>query len=441
MENPLQQAKELRQNKKFEEAVALYSTLYDDESTVFNNWDVWGYVHCLKNNGQLDKSIELSEKYIEEFPDFDMLRNNLVWAYFDKYIRHFNPDTIDGVEKALNRIYELNGQLVMNEHSEIPCPFTIGVFKVLRHYRRPNFNLFKTRYWIDKIDPEKLSKQEQTMEQNGLERKLASDYEKYYSSLISLQFGEGDFEKCIESADFALKTISNLHYNNSSWFKRRMALSYFELGNLEKAEEILRSIDKVGNDKWFIEYELSQIYFEQGDYGKALEFALKAAKNFGEDLMKVNLYTHLARIFYKQDKLDYAKVHAELVIAIKAENGSKLDSKQEKLVSFFKLDTTADISIVNQKKLVEEIWNKLVYEGQDKHYGVITKILPNGKAGFITLNDSLESYFFSFQSIKRGRKFAKEGKNVSFFLKEGFDKKKNEKKMNACEIVVLKDKV
>jgi len=436
MENQLQIAKELRQEKKFKEAVDLYAQMYDDESVVFNNWDIWSYVHSLKNCGQLDKSIELSEKHIEEYPDFELLKNNLVWAYFDKYIRNFNSDSINEIERALNRIYELNGQQEINETNKIPCAFTIGVFKVLKHYRRPNFNLFKTRYWIDKISPEKLSKQEQTMEQNGVERKLASDFENYYSYLISLQYNEGSFKECIQSAELALESISHFHYDNSNWFKRRMALSYFELGELDKAEEILSPLEKGTNEKWFIEYELSQIYFEQRDFGKSLEFALKAAKNFGDDFMKVNLYTHLARIFYKQDKIQYAKAHAELVICIKRDNGSKLDSKQEKLVSFFNLDFEGEKSLKEQKRIVEKIWDELVYDGQKLLKGTIVKILPNGKAGFIN-EDYRGSYFFSFRSVKGNKRLITEGSRVIFYLKEGFDKKKNKKTMNAVEIKLI----
>lgn len=439
MENQLQQAKEFRQTKNFKEAIALYDLMYIDDTIAFNNWDIWSYVHCLKKNNDLDKSIELTEKHIEEYPDFDQLKNNLVWAYFDKYLRQFNPDKIIDIERALGRIYDVNGQQVIGELTKIPCPFTIGVFKVLKYYKKPNFNSFKIRFWLDKIDPKKLSKIEQTMEQDGKTRELASDYEKYYGFLIPLLFEEKQYNKCIETANFAIETIPKLHYSNTKWFKRRIALSYFELGNLEKAEELLRSLDNGNSDKWFIDHELSIIYFEQEDYNKALEFAIKAAKSYGEDSMKIKLYTHLARIFYKQNKLDYSKSHAELVIAIKQDSGSKFDANQEKIISFFKLNRESSINTRDQKTEVEKIWNDILYEDQEKHHGVITKILPNGKSGFIKVVNGRDSYFFSFQSIKGNKKNAEEGKTVSFYLKEGFDKKKNIKTMNATEIIILKN--
>ncbi|MBK7872987.1 MAG: hypothetical protein IPJ74_21110 [Saprospiraceae bacterium] len=81
--------------------------------------------------------------------------------------------------------------------------------------------------------------------------------------------------------------------------------------------------------------------------------------------MKVNPYTHLARIFYKQEKLEHAKTHAELVIAIKQANDSKLDTEQQKLASFFKLNTAETIDLRNQKRSVEKLWNEIIYGVQE----------------------------------------------------------------------------
>ena len=438
MENHLQQANDLRKQKKFEEAIPHYKEAYNDPQSVLNKWDIWGYVHSLKKTGKLDKSIELSEKHISEYIDFENLANNLTWAYFDKYIRTFDSTDLNNIEKALDRIYEINGQQEVSEQNSIPCPFTIGVFKVLKHYKRPNFNTYKIRYWIDKIVPEKLSQQEQVIDLKGKERKLASDFENYYSFLITLLFNETKYSECIETAEHALQSINQLHYDNSIWFKRRIALCHVELGDSEKAEEILKSLDKGKGEKWFIEYELSKIYFEQEKFEKSLDFALKAAKNFGDDLMKVNLYTHLARILYKQDKLEQAKSHAELVIAIKQANDSKLDAEQQKLASFFKLNTEETIDLRNQKRSVEKIWNEIIYGTQEKLKGTISKILPNGKSGFIKADNGKDSYFFKFNSVKARKDFIKEGKKVNFLITESFDKKKNKKSFEAVEVYLVR---
>lgn len=438
MANPLEKASDLRKEKKFEEALPLYEEAYSDPQIILNKWDIWGYVFSLRKTGNLDKSIEISEKHISEFSDFNNIANNLTWAYFDKYIRKFDVSEIAAIEKSLECIYELNGQQEINDTNTIPCPFTIGVFKVFKHYKRPNFNIQKIRYWIDKVEPEKLSHQEQTINQNGKERKLASDYENYYSILITLLYNEAKYEECIQIAEYALDSIERFHYDNSIWFKRRIALCNVELGEPEKAEEILRSLDKGKGEKWFIEYELSKIYFEQEDFEKSLNFALKAAKNFGDDLMKVNLFTHLARIFYKKEMLEAAKTHAELVIAIKQANESNMDAEQQKLIAYFKLNTESIIELRSKKREAERIWNDLVYDGNAKLNGTISKILPNGKSGFIQVDNAKDSYFFKFNSVKAKKHLIQEGKKVSFFITESFDKKKNKKSKEAVEIQLLR---
>jgi len=439
MPDILQQAKEHRIAKRFEEAVVLYETAYNDPSIILNNWDIWGYVHSLRKTGQLEKSIELSEKHIIEYPDLPNLKNNLVWAYFDKSIRKFDSHKVSETEHALERIYSLQGQVEVTDESTIPCPFTVGAFKVLKAYKKPNFNTSKIRYWLDKLDPLKLSKKEQTtVSEDTKERKLASDFENYYSYLATLLYKERQFQESIEVSEFALANIQKLHYDNNIWFKRRIALCYIELGDLSKGEEILKSLDTGKGDKWFIESDISLIYFEQNDYEKALQYALKAAKNFGDDLMKINLYVHLARIFFKLQKPAEAKVHAELVIAIKQANDARIDLELQKLITYFKLDISQRFDLRNKKKEAEKIWDEYLFEGQEKLTGAINKILSNGKAGFIKQDSSRETYYFNFSSVKAKKQDIKEGKSVKFFLKNSFDKKKNKESKEAIEIVLLK---
>jgi len=435
----LQQAKDHRKANRFEEAVILYETAYNDPNIILNNWDIWGYVHSLRKTGHLEKSIELSEKHIIEYPDFPNLKNNLVWAYFDKSIRKFDSHKVSETEHALERIYALQGQVEVTCESKIPCPFTVGAFKVLKAYKKPNFNTSKIRYWLDKLDPLKLSKKEQTtVSEDTKERKLASDFENYYSYLATLLYKERKFQESIEVSKFALANIQQLHYDNNIWFKRRIALCYIELGDLSQGEEILKSLDTGKGDKWFIESDISLIYFEQNDYKKALLYALKAAKNFGDDLMKINLYVHLARIFFKLQKPDQAKVHAELVIAIKQANDARIDLELQKLITYFKLDNTQRFDLRNKKKEAEKIWDEYLFEGQEKLTGTINKILPNGKAGFIKQDNSSETYYFNFSSVKAKKQDIKEGKSVKFFLKNSFDKKKNKESKEAIEIFIFK---
>ncbi len=437
MENQLRLANDLRKQGNYAAAISCYEEAINSPENGLNKWDIWGYAYSLRKAGDADKAIIVSEKYLPEYPDLEILKNNLAWAYFDKYIRNFNPDEMTKTEKGLERIYQLNGQQVFTEDKNIPCPFTIGVFKVLKHYKKPRFHTAKIRYWIDKIDPEKLSRREQNIIQEGRERKLASDYESYYSLLIPLLFNEAKYTDCIDIAEHVLNSISPLHYDNAVWFQRRIALCHAELGDFDKAKDILQSLDQGKGEKWFIEFELSRIYFEQENYAKSLHYAVKAAKNPGDDLMKVNLYTHLARIFFKLNQKEEARLHALLVVAIKQANSLDFDAGTQKLIAYFRIDSSVPVNLKSQKRAIDKIWNTMLYADQPSFTGKITKILPTGKAGFIRRADGKDSYYFEFREVRFPRHLIQEEKSVRFFLAESYDKKKEKKSLVAVEIYPL----
>ena len=86
------------------------------------------------------------------------------------------------------------------------------------------------------------------------------------------------------------------------------------------------------------------------------------------------------------------------------------------------------------KKLKNE-WKKAKYFDQDRKRGFVKVILPNNKAGFIS--SGTKDYFFKISSVGIGQKVL-EGSSISFFLEEGFDKKKNKPTKVAVEIKVEK---
>ncbi len=90
-----------------------------------------------------------------------------------------------------------NQQRQINGDDNYPCPYTIGVFKLLKTYKEPNFNLNKIQRWIVKLNPEKLSRRgTQSPNTDGKVRKIASDYETYYSILTSLLEKQKKYREC-----------------------------------------------------------------------------------------------------------------------------------------------------------------------------------------------------------------------------------------------------
>jgi len=127
------------------------------------------------------------------------------------------------------------------------------------------------------------------------------------------------YEKCIESCNLALKSITNFHYNNDIWFKWRIAMSYKHLKKYDTALSILQHIAKLKSD-WFIYKEISEIYFITNNYEKVLSFALKSALKHGDIDKKIHLIILLTKIF-ETKKMEYeAKLHFILTKIIIEEN-------------------------------------------------------------------------------------------------------------------------
>jgi tetratricopeptide (TPR) repeat protein len=80
----------------------------------------------------------------------------------------------------------------------------------------------------------------------------------------------GLYEQAIAQYDAALRI------NPTSSLYSNMGLAYMRLGQLEKAEEAYRNAIRCDEKNAFAWNNLSTLYFRQGDYAQALEYAKSA---------------------------------------------------------------------------------------------------------------------------------------------------------------------
>ena len=78
------------------------------------------------------------------------------------------------------------------------------------------------------------------------------------------------------------------------------------------------------------------------------------------------------------------------------------------------------------------MWVSLKYFGQERQYGVIDKVFPDGKAGFIKANGT--SYYFKAFEFMDYKSYIYEGTEVSFYLEDAYNKSKDEMTKNAVNI-------
>jgi tetratricopeptide (TPR) repeat protein len=340
-----------------------------------------------------------------------------------------NPDDETDLFEAVDSITELLAQEDLSKKDGV-CAYTMSMMKLLDYlYKRNDYE--NILIWADKLNPDYLSTKTSTFTtSDGRDVKIASNKEKYYNWVSkSLQEVE-DYDACLVVSKEALEKLNRFTNNGDIWFKWRIARSCRELGEYDEAIEYLKDIYKYKQD-WFIQWELAENYYFKGDNEKALGYATSAALSHGDSDKKIKLYSLLEDLL-EEDNPEMAIKHAYLVYSIRLHNEWGIDESLEEKIADAGLDTE-NTEYWKIEKELKGFWTELKYQSQQPNYGVINRIFPHGKSGFIKCDDG-QSYFFNRFQFKGDPNKYREGVKVSFYLEEGYDKSKDEFKMNAVNI-------
>lgn len=424
-------ATNLRKTQKYQEAITIYDQLWSEGKDDCNEWDGWSYAFCLQKLGQYEKGIVIAKETIEKYPQFSNTKDVYCWCLY--YVKIKPP--INNEDEFMKFAYEI---VTICSQDNKYSPFTITVLKVINHIsNKPSYNVEKVYEWVIKLNPELLEEKVATIteKETGKERELASDKEKYYSILITALFEKKEFEKCLATCDEALSKFTQFHYDNDIWFKRKKAQCFFNLNELDKSLAIYNEILKRKSD-WFIKHEIAELYLKMDNLNKSIKFAADAALSFGESDKKMKLYELLANLCIKKGEKDIAKKHIVLVYTIRKEHEWNLE-KIMNIVSRFQVDIK-DVKNANfQEKELKQDWENLMFADKVLNTGVIHSLLPNGRAGFIKTVDK-NSYYFDLRSFVGRKELAMPNKEVTFFIEDGFDTKKNQPTKIAVNVKIKK---
>jgi tetratricopeptide (TPR) repeat protein len=439
----IDKAKALLKEKSVKEASILFNEVLETYPDDINGWDTFFIIQCQRAGG----NIKNLDEWVEKQKDFDKVQNIYSWLLYDIHIKNFQSSNITQHEKGIKKLLEYSNQKDFSVEGvdDIPCPYTLGVFKLIKNYRKPNLNITKVAEWIEELEPAKLSRKENVFtDQTGKERRLASPYEDYYAILSSLRIKEERFNECIELCDYALENIKRFHYDNDIWFKRRKALSLIKIDREEEGFELLISLSKDRKgDKWFLYHEIAEVYFENEDYSHALEYCKKGIKAFGDEAFKINLLILTARTLFKLERLDDAAILANYMVGISVVYDLKEKADLSRITSYFKIDkSTIEIPkkyLANYRRKVDEIFkidrniiNKkkkftprksIKIKDGDEVKGWISAVHGNGKSGHVKVGN--DAYFFSMKEVKADKQKLDRGINVMLGFKDAMDRDGN----------------
>jgi tetratricopeptide (TPR) repeat protein len=389
----LAQAKKNYQSKKYEEAKDLYESLYMDHPEAFTIWDKRFYS----------------------------------WALYQLYVK--NPEDETDLMEAVDLITQLVPQEDLSEKDGV-CAYTLSMMKLLDYFYKHN-DYENILIWADKLNPDYLSKKTSTF--TTQDRRVVttpSNKEKYYNWISKSYQETEDYDECLEVSKKALDELDKFTNNSDIWFKWRIARSLRELGEYGEAINYLKDIHKYKQD-WFIKWEIAEDYFFEGDHEKSLEYALSAALSHGDSDKKIKLYSLLEDLL-DDEYPEMATKHAYLIYSIRLHNEWSIEDSLAEQIENAGLDTE-NTEYWEIEKELKVFWNELRFKNQQPNFGKISRIFPGGRTGFVKRDDG-ESFFFVKHQFKGDRDKYREGIKVSFYLEEGYDKSKDEYKMNAVNI-------
>ncbi|MEC5167244.1 tetratricopeptide (TPR) repeat protein [Flavobacterium sp. PL11] len=372
------------------ETISICKRLWNEfeGDNIFNLYDALLVVKAAKNNIEID--FDFVHQVAKKYADKEEVINNFKWFVFRKYLKGKKGIELLPNEVNINRMLSLTSQSNLREDNAFPCPYTIAVIELSKGHSKNLFNARRIYDYLKKLNSSFLSKKNKDYIKDGEQIKVASDLESYYAlnskSLLKLEM----YEECKLLCEIALNDLDEFHYNNDLWFKMRIASCYEKLGEFEKSEELFKELvsTKAGNDKWFLYYAISDLYYQQNNLEKALKYSINATF-YCTDLDKMNgLLLLQTRILVKSKRIEEAKTIAELVAAIL--NKYELNHKQDyqNLFAYFNIDVQNCKELNSIYKSAQSIWIQERYSGLYEINGKIIFIHQSGKMGKIKTLDN-----------------------------------------------------
>lgn len=423
MNNPIRaKAEALRKDSLFKEAADEYAQVWPDGDP----WTGWGFAYCLRKLGQLEEALDVIRQVYRLKSDFQHGRSLYAWILYNLHIKHAEtPDQT--FLKAADAII----RLTKGQEYEATSAFVITVLhvaKVWADYPRDS----RVLEWLNKLDVGCLSAEPgRGTDERGRERELASKKEQYYSLMTHSLERLEKWEECLDVTSRAIIDCGVLHHDNDIWFARRIALAKQKLG---RPGEAVAELERLAERKQIalLHTDVAAAACDAGDKDRTFKHALRALKAHQDIGFKLEAARLMAEVLWDQGKFEEARLHLCLCIAVRAEKGWKPSDDLTELSSKWGLQEGAQ-KVTTILQQLRTLWDNWTEELAPRLSGTITKILPNGRAGFVRGDDHVDFYFDTRDWQERRSKPA-EGIRVTFATKAGFDRKRQRSTTVACEL-------
>jgi len=422
-------ANELRKNGLFTDALACYEELTFGYPGQCTPWDYWGHAYCLLKLGRWREAETFCRSYREKEETFQPIDNVLAWSLYYQYVKNNEKSDTKPLTVYAEEI------LSLCKKEDTYSPFTVTIFQVLdvlgKKFPYPAETVLE---WAERLDPALLDENPaEIVRPDGKKTELASRREQYFMVITRALYECARYEECIEKCDQALSHLTVFHYDNDIWFRRRKALCLYYMGNITEAIELMRGVFARKKD-WFVRFELGEMLLRNEQKEEGASLLASAALDRNDPEKKLKLYASLAHWYDVNGKHETAILHYSLIWQLRISQGWKEDEETRSILEKEHINLS---DIPSAETLIQKLypdWEELAGSATEKLHGVIQKVLPNGKAGFIVTVDG-KTFYFELRNFKGKREDVHPGCKVHFFLEDGYDAKKQRNVKNAVHVM------
>lgn len=293
-------------------------------------------------------------------------------------------------------------------------------------YKLVIFKMVKLLKIEEKFD--KISKLLEMLNINNLEKNFdiskSSHYQKWHTLKINALYQLEEFEECL---DLIKKVeLEKEIYEKEDYYEiiRKKYCIYGKSNSEEKLKIAINGLIEIGykNNKWYCLKEAADILFNIGELEKSTELYEEILLNNKITEMFLKCLENLGNIYYTNDK-ELSKLCYKIIYSLRTEKKWSINKEKYKE----KFGESFDLLDINERKKILKDFKEKILKKRKTYFGKISTL--NKGYGFITSTEK-KNYYFSF----RNENYLKIGDEVSFYLKKGFDFKKNRESEEAIHI-------
>lgn len=430
MNNFRNKARELKKNKKFDDAIAIYTNLYDSDS---DKWLAWEYAYSLKQVNKIDLAISVCKSTYSENKKFKYNNDLLSWLLYEKY---FKISKKVYSRKELETLYEIAFFVSTLVEQGPNSPYEKIVFSTIKIFNN-NYSEFtkKVLELLKLIDSTLLSSTPGKFKKKNRESEYQSNKELFYSLKTKALFIDQSYTECIVCCEEALKTIDCFHHNNDLWIQYRKALCFEKIDRNQEAIVMLHEL-VMKMRHWIFQHASAKIYEKTDNINQAMLYFSMAALDSVTHTMKVTLFQDFAVFLKKNNQPKWAYIHAMYAKELRDSQGWSISQELAALIDDLEQVKYLEQSTISKQDL-EDYWLDNIINTLGSESGKITNIHKNHKFGFISCLS--KSYYFQMKSVI-GKQTIKPSDSVDFIVIDSFDSKKNKATQEAAYIRLTKKK-